>query len=236
MLTGALTRPAKPFRWSVWLTRLLYALMALGVAAILAFSIFKPIKVIPRVSLAPGFAFTNQNGERRSSEDYRGKLTVYNFAYTRCGDSCPATLQMQALRRQLSSSVSPDVKLALVTISLDPEHDTPAVLREYAAHFDAEQDSAIAWDWLTSDPQRTKYVVGGGFGVYYENEADASIQFAPRFVLVDGWSIIRAEHRAVDSGIQYVIRDIDYLTTEARNSQGAGRLAYEAAHLFRCYP
>ena len=236
MLTDTLARPANNFRWSVWATRSLYALMIALVASVLAFNIFKPIKVLPRVSLAPGFAFSNQFGERRTSEDYRGKLTVYNFAYARCGASCPATLQMQALRRQLSSSVLPGVNLALVTISLDPEHDTPAVSRDYMAQFDSEQDKAIMWDWLTGDPLRTKFVVGGGFGVYYESAADSSIKFEPHFVLVDGWGIIRAEYRGTGLDIQHVTRDVGYLTTEVTNSKGAARLAYEAAHLFKCYP
>jgi protein SCO1/2 len=236
MTTNTLAR-SRRCRWSTWLTRALYGAMAAAVAVVLAFNIWQPIRVLPRVSLAPGFAFTNQDGERRTSEDYRGKLTIYNFTYTRCGESCPQTsAQMQALRQQLARAAPQELSYALVTLTLDPERDTPAVLKLYAAQYqDAPADKA-PWDWLTGDPLRMKYAVGGGFSVYYEPDASGAVTFEPRFVLVDGWGIIRAEYRTIPLDPQRVLRDIDYLTREARSSQGAARLAYEAAHLFRCYP
>ena len=214
---------------------------AVFVIAVLSFNIFKPIKVLPRVSLAPGFVFTNQDGVRKTSEDYRGKLTIYNFTYTGCALDCPQTTpQMQSLRNALNQSAGQDVKFALVTISIDPEHDTPAVLNKYATPFLEDQTNKVSWDFLTGDALHTKYVVGGGFNVYYQNitgQADQlSVKFEPRYVLVDGWGIVRAEYRNADLDIQLLLRDIGYLESEIRNSQGPARYAYEAAHLFRCYP
>jgi protein SCO1/2 len=230
-------------QWSTWLLRLYYFLSAVRVIAVLVFNIFQPIKVLPRVSLAPGFTFTNQDGERRTSEDFRGKLTIYSFTYTGCVDDCPPTTSyMQALRDALvrSASANQDMKFALVTISVDPEHDTPAVLNTYAAPFlKKEQADNVSWDFLTGDALRTKYVVGGGFNVHYQaatNQAGrSSIKLNPRYVLVDGWGIVRAEYWGQDMDVQLLMRDIGYLVSEVRNSQGAARYAYEAIHLFACY-
>jgi cytochrome oxidase Cu insertion factor (SCO1/SenC/PrrC family) len=96
MTTIAAARPAQSAKW---LVRLLYIFMGVLVVSVLAFSLFKPLKVLPRVSLAPGFVFADQTGARKTSDDYRGKLAFYNFTYTGCGDGCPQTSEsMQVLR------------------------------------------------------------------------------------------------------------------------------------------
>lgn len=222
---------------------LLYAFLATVIIAILSFSIFKPIKVLPRISLAPGYALINQNNESRTSEDYRGKLTLYSFTYTHCDEDCPQTLShMQAMRELLTQSASKDVDYALVTVTVDPERDTPQTLGLFATPYVDTGESAVPWDFLTGDPLRMKYMIGGGFGLFYEpvtsetSTDDYEIRFYPRFVLVDGWGIIRAEYLTANLDYDEVLEDINYLTDEIANSQGAAKYAYEAAHLFRCYP
>jgi protein SCO1/2 len=151
---------------------------------------------------------------------------------------------MQALRERLNQENGlNDLAFALVTISVDPERETQATLREYINQFRPSQNNPITWDFVTGDPLRTKYVVGGGFGLYYKketlpegNEADYQINFEPRFVLVDGWGIIRAVYRTDTLDIERVIRDIGFIAREVRHSQGIARIAYEGAHLFQCYP
>ena len=222
---------------------LLYFLMAFIIIFILSFAIFKPIKVLPRISLAPGYAVTNQDNEPRNSEDYRGKLTLYSFTYTNCDEECSQVVDhMKAMRELLAQSEVQDVSYALVTVSLDPERDTPEALRTFAAPYMDTEDNPVTWDFLTGDPTKMKYMTGGGFGLFYEPVSDASsgddyeVRFYPRFVLVDGWGIIRAEYLTADLDYDEVLSDISYLTTEIANSQGAAKYAYEAAHLFRCYP
>ncbi|MBI5567151.1 MAG: SCO family protein, partial [Chloroflexi bacterium] len=108
----------------------------------------------------------------------------------------------------------------------------------YAAQFGADRPSSVTWDWLTGDVLRTKYVVGGGFSVFYDDRPGTTdtVRLDPRYVLVDGAGIVRAEYRTVDLNVERVAQDIAILADEIQNSQGAARLAYEAAHLFRCYP
>jgi protein SCO1/2 len=151
---------------------------------------------------------------------------------------------MKTLRARLNNETGlDDLSFALVTISLDPERDTQTTLHEYANRFQVSQDNKITWDFVAGDPLRTKYVVGGGFGLYYEKEtittthkANYRLKFAPRFVLVDGWGIVRAVYRTDTLDVERVIRDIGFIASEVRHSQGIARIAYEGAHLFQCYP
>jgi protein SCO1 len=81
---------------------LAYVAGGLLVAAVLAFNVFQPIRVLPRIRLAPGFSFRNQDGQRRTSEDYRGKVTLFTATCTRRGiDGDEATARMQAVRDRL---------------------------------------------------------------------------------------------------------------------------------------
>ena len=75
--------------------------------------------------------------------------------------------------------------------------------------------------------------------MYYEKligPANTAVRFDPRYVLVDGAGIVRAEYHSAQLDTARVMSDINILIDEVHNSQGAARLAYEAAHLFRCYP
>ncbi len=223
---------------------LLYIFIGLLVLSVVSFAVFEPVQVLPRISLAPGYSFTNQNNEFRSSEDYRGKLTIYNFTYTNCPNdiNCPdTTKEMQELRNALEESAPEGLDYALVTVTVDPERDTPEALNLFAAPYLDAEESSVSWDFLTGEPSRIKYMVGGGFSRYYEpipgeSANDYTVSFYPYFVLVDGWGIVRAEYPYASLDYDQVIDDITYLNTEINNSEGAAKYAYEAAHLFRCYP
>lgn len=213
----------------IWIT-----LALLPVVAIVAFGVLQPVKVRPRIGLAPGYAFTDSNGNRLTNEDLRGKLVFYDFTYTGCTGPCPQTGPAMREIQQLAETVDlAGLPLAFVTISFDPERDTPAALQRYAAALGAAPEN---WRFVTGDPARLKNVIGGGFGVYYQQEADGGFTYEPTIVLVDGNGIIRGEYAADTLNMADVARDLDLLVTEIRNSTGAGKLVYEAAHLFLCYP
>ncbi len=210
-----------------------YVLAGLPVVAILAFAVFRPIRVLPRIDLAPSYIFTDQNGQRFSSEDMRAKIVLYNFAYTHCGPACDETFQvMRAVQERLGELDPESPEVHLVTISLDPERDGPEQLQAYAA----QVGSGDNWHFITGPPQPLKNVVGGGFEVFYQEGEDGSIRFEPTLLLVDGWNILRAEYRGDLPTPEEMFADVDLLATEAVKSKGVSRYAYEAAHLFLCYP
>lgn len=208
--------------------------LALPLLGIVAFVLFQPIQVLPRISLAPGFSFTDQNGQRLTSEDLRGSLVLYNFTYTGCGEECPQTGPAMRNAQELMARVDTgDIPVQLVTISFDPERDTPGQLRAFAASLGADTTN---WHFVTGEASQLKNVIGGGFGAYYERKEDGRFVFDPTFVLVDGWGIIRAKYRMGDLDFDMLQRDIGLIVAEVRNSKGVNKVAYEAAHLFLCYP
>lgn len=215
----------------VWL---FYALLALFLIAVLAFVIFRPILVLPRITLAPGYALTDQDGNRLTNEDMRGKIVLYNITHTACEPPCRQSSQtMQEVQARLDEIDSGDVPIEFVTISLDPENDSQQVLQSYAESLEANLDQ---WHFVTGPLDRLKWIVGGGFGVYFDHKEDGRLVYDPALRLVDGLGILRAEYIAGDTGADRILSDLTLILDELENSEGANKVAYEAAHLFMCYP
>lgn len=83
---------------------------------------------------AKGFSLIDQNGQRRSLKDFSGKVVVVFFGFTQCPDVCPTTMVELA---QVKKSLGADGdKLQVVLISVDPERDTPEILKAYMTNFD----------------------------------------------------------------------------------------------------
>ena len=215
----------------IWL---FYAVLLLFLLGVVAFATLRPILVLPRITLAPGFSLTDQNGMRLTNEDMRGKLVLYNLTYTSCEPPCAQTSAVtQEVMARLPELENGAVPIEFVTISIDPEHDTPEVLQAYAASLDADTSR---WHFVTGPLERLKWVVGGGFRVYFDHKEDGRIVYDPAFMLVDGLGILRAEYRTADPGADRILSDMQLVIDEVQNSQGANKVAYEAAHLFMCYP
>jgi len=214
---------------------ILVAVPALLIVSVLAFAIFQPIQVLPRIRLSPGFSLTDQDGQRLTNEDLRGKLVLYSFTCTRCGPPGPQSIQtMREVQDRLDEVDLAGIPFKMVTISFDPEHDTSDVLRAYAEEAGADLSQ---WRFVTGDPARLKHILGSGFEVYYEPNEDGSFVFDQVFVLVDGWGIIRGDYRyhTVAADTDRILRHISVLVEEVQQSEGSARLAYEAAHFFLCY-
>ena len=109
---------------------------------------------ITGVDYAQNLRATDFNGQPRTLADFRGKVVVLFFGYTQCPDVCPTTLQ-ELLEVKQALGADGD-KLQAVFVSLDPERDTPEVLKAYLANFDesfvglsgtADEIAAVAKDF-----------------------------------------------------------------------------------------
>lgn len=212
------------------------ALGALGVVlvALLLFVTIKPIKVLPRMRLAPGISLVNAQGNPLTTFDLFGSVVLYNFTYTGCDEGCRETAtQTAALQETLRTMDLQGVPVRIVTISFDPEHDTPAQLDAWLAKNGA--DPAL-WSAATGDPKTLKSIIGGGFETWYEEQTDGTFRFDPTWVLVDGAGFLRSRYSAADLTPAVLERDLGLVVNEAVNSSGINRLVYEAAHQFLCYP
>ena len=83
---------------------------------------------------AKGFALSDQSGKPRTLQDFTGKVVVVFFGFTQCPDVCPASMAELAEVKKL---LGPDGdKLQAIFITVDPERDTPEVLKAYMGNFD----------------------------------------------------------------------------------------------------
>ncbi|MBP8047771.1 MAG: SCO family protein [Anaerolineales bacterium] len=214
----------------------LYSVLGFIVISAFAFKIFQPIKVLPRMQLSPAFSLVDQDSARLTSEDLRGQFVLYTFAYTNCPETCAAINDtMKEVQSRLSEVELDGISVSFVTISMDPQRDTPEALNAYAQSINANTEQ---WKFATTTNETLlKTIIGSGFETYYEKKEDGSFAFDPSFVLVDGWGIVRAEYRYATevSNADRILRHLGVLAEEVRNSKGTTKLAYEAAHLFLCY-
>jgi protein SCO1/2 len=114
---------------------------------------------ISGVDYAKGFRLTDQHGKVRTLEDFRGKVVVVFFGFTQCPDVCPTSMTELAEARRLLGSDGDKVQGIFITI--DPERDTPEVLKAYVDNFDP---SFVA---LRGTPEETAKVAQD-FKVYYK--------------------------------------------------------------------
>ena len=85
---------------------------------------------------AKDFQLTDHNGQLRSLKDFQGKVVALFFGYTQCPDVCPTTLaELAEVKKALGADGS---KLQGVFVTVDPERDTPEVLKAYMANFDPD--------------------------------------------------------------------------------------------------
>ena len=83
---------------------------------------------------ATGFSLTDQNGQVRTLKDFAGKVVVVFFGFTQCPDVCPTTMSELAQVKKLLGADGD--KLQAVLVSVDPERDTPEILKAYMGNFD----------------------------------------------------------------------------------------------------
>jgi protein SCO1/2 len=83
---------------------------------------------------AKGFTLSDADGKQRTLADFKGKVVVMFFGYAQCPDVCPTTMsEMAQVKQQLGSDGD---KLQVLFVTVDPERDTPAVMKAYMAAFD----------------------------------------------------------------------------------------------------
>lgn len=151
-----MTRP-RPRWWRFWLLGLVCVVLAtatLAAWACLRSAVPERLEILGRV---PPFTLVERSGKPVTLDDLLGKVSVVNFFYTRCGDTCP--LQSAHLAR-LQAEFAATTDLRLVSITGDPDHDTPAVLGAYAARYHADPRR---WVFLTGSREAIHRLAVDGF-------------------------------------------------------------------------
>lgn len=121
----------------------------------------------------PNFALLNQHGRRIELHDYRGRWLLVTFIYTRCPlpDYCPLMSRNFAIiEESLRSDAALYASTHLLSITIDPEYDKPAVLLAYAENY-VEKDRFNHWELATGTPKQVK-AAAEYFGLRYWTEKD----------------------------------------------------------------
>ena len=170
---------------------------------------------------APAFTLTDQDGQRVSTSDFAGRVWLVNFIYTACPDECP--LELMPKMRKVQELVKADARLAgkvqLVSISVDPDTDTPSVLKAYGKAFDADP---TLWRFLVGTEQETADLLENGFKVGLtqghsdeaSSEEHSEINHPLRFVLVDAAGRIRGIPPSSDMTAEQFVEDMRRLVGE----------------------
>jgi protein SCO1 len=147
---------------------------------------------LPTIGPAPDFALTSQDGAPVTLANFRGKVVAVTFIFTSCTDTCPLlTAKMVQVQDQLGTDFGPRVAFASITV--DPERDTPEVLKEYAQNFGADLSG---WVFLTGDPAAIREVELR-YGIFAEKAAGGDVDHTFLTSLIDPRGILRVQYLGV---------------------------------------
>jgi protein SCO1 len=214
MNTDSTTTPMAPSRGGIaWkVTLILIPIITLGILLWLRNVEVSALRqrAVSSYGMVPTFQLTNQNGQPFGSAQLADKVWIADFVYTTCPGPCPMiSSRMSELQKPLEKS---DVHL--VSFSVDPEKDTPAVLRGYAAKLQAEPGR---WDFLTGPKSAIYKLSHDGFklAVLDGSEAQGLPVHSTRMVLVDRRSQIRGYYDATEAeAITKLLADTNHLLRE----------------------
>jgi protein SCO1/2 len=144
---------------------------------------------LPTLGTASDFALTSQDGTEVTLESLRGKVIAVAFIYTWCPDVCSMlTDKMTRVQDALGPAFGADV--AFVSITVDPEHDTPDVLKAYAEAFGAD---LAGWSFLTGDLAAVREAALG-YGVVVLPATDELIDHNTLTTLIDRHGTMRVQY------------------------------------------
>lgn len=170
------------------------------------------------IGKVPEFSFVDQSGQTITNSDYEGKVFVVEFFFTTCKTICPI-MNRNMVKIQNAFSANPKVGIASFTI--DPDHDTPMVLKEYAKNYGVTKPQ---WHFLTGDKEKIHELANTGFNLYVGESSDSVDPFehSGLFALIDQNGNIRSRkdefgnpiiyyNGLEDQGIEMLISDIKKL-------------------------
>ena len=164
---------------------------------------------LPVIGDAPEIVLTDQDGQRFALHDLRGKVVAVTFIYTACTDTCPLlTERLASLQKPLGADLGTRVRFVAVTV--DPERDTPAVLRNYARNRSLDPG---AWSLLTGTSSGVQDVVRryGGFAKKAERDGVDHVFLTS---LIDGKGRLRVQYLGYRFKADEMLADLQALLRE----------------------
>jgi protein SCO1/2 len=164
---------------------------------------------LPVVGPAPEFTLMASTGERWKLADLRGKVLAVTFIYTSCTDTCPLlTAKMVAIRKRLGADFGP--RVGFVSITIDPDVDTPEVLRGYAK---AQGANTEGWSFLTGTSAEIEDVLRR-YGVYARKNPRGDVDHLFLTSLIDRQGRLRVQYIGVRFDPAEMLTDLQKLLRE----------------------
>ena len=166
---------------------------------------------LSKIKPAPDFALVKQDGKRLALKDLRGKVLAITFIYASCADTCPLlTAKMATLQDRLGVDFGP--KVFFLSITVDPERDTPEVLEHYAERYKA---NPTGWAFLTGTQAEIRDVAKR-YGIYYKKNLRGDVDHTFLTSLVDQNGTLRVQYMGVKFNPDEMLRDLQSLMGETK--------------------
>ncbi|SDZ88521.1 protein SCO1/2 [Flavobacterium gillisiae] len=155
----------------------------------------KLIKIGP----APKFDLINQDGLKITNESYKGKVYVLEFFFTTCPSICPKMNQSMLL---IEKKFFGNPNFGIVSITIDPKHDTAKVLKEHAELLGVRSSN---WNFLTGDREYIFDLANKGFNLYAgeNSKVNGGFEHSGLFALIDKEGNIRCRKDDFGNPILY---------------------------------
>jgi len=168
------------------------------------------------VTSAPTFDLVDETVAEFADQDLKGQAYVVQFFFTSCTTVCPRITDWMTRIQDRTKSLGDEIRL--VSISVDPRHDTPEKLMSYAKGYGAIPGH---WKFLTGDLAAVQKVVVDGFFQVMEPQSDQktglyNIAHSERFILVDQVGRVRGYYDANQEGVDKLVRDLNAVVKEKK--------------------
>jgi protein SCO1 len=219
----AATAPKFPGR-RVLLAMLTILLVAVVPAVVIPNLVCKDERTLDDLGGVPAFSLVDETGQVFTEEALRGHPTIVSFIFTRCDTVCPI-VAMKLAKLEEKSRDKRGAAIKLLSISVDPAHDTPPVLAAFGAKFKA---NPARWRFVTGDPAEIEALVEGPFMSPMDPDGKTTsgapnIVHAGYFLLVDGDLRIRGRYDSNDiQRLDELLRDARYLARTQRGGYKFG--------------
>jgi protein SCO1 len=192
--------------------------LVIGVSAVVALVLLYVLDVsppipqqspLPRIAAAPEFTLTSQDGAPVALAQFRGKVVAVTFIYTLCANTCPVlTPMMSFVQDRLGADFGQEI--VFISVTVDPERDTPQVLKEYAQAFGA---NPAGWFFVTGAPDVIRDVTRR-YGVFAAKAADGNIDHTFLTSVIDPRGVLRVQYLGVRFDPEELRRDLLSLVNE----------------------
>ncbi|HEY4617777.1 MAG TPA: SCO family protein [Flavobacterium sp.] len=154
---------------------------------------------LTKIGPAPKFELINQDNVKISNETYKGKVYVLEFFFTTCPSICPKMNQSMLL---IEKTFFGNPNFGIVSITIDPSHDTPSVLKDHAELLGVKSSN---WNFLTGDREYIFNLANKGFNLYAGENSDVKggFEHSGLFALIDKNGNIRCRKDDFGNPILY---------------------------------